>query len=236
MGGKWWKSEEIEFLKIHYSDYSNKHLSKILNRSCASVLSMARSFELFKSKCYISKANTDRTRGRILSEETKQRISDSLKGKFKAELNPNFGNWWSDEQCKRLSEKVKKSGRYVGENNPTWKGGVSFEPYCIKFNDEFKERIREYWNRKCVVCDMDEKMNGRRMDVHHVEYNKETCCDDSIPLFVSLCKKCHRKTHGNRDFWIGEFKRIIYSKNMTGKCYLTCDEMERKTKHQGNIK
>jgi hypothetical protein len=38
-----------------------------------------------------------------------------------------------------------KSCAQTRENNANWQGGISFEPYCILFNNEFKERVREFW-------------------------------------------------------------------------------------------
>jgi len=47
------------------------------------------------------------------------------------------------EAKQNMSEetKLKLSKANRGKNNPAWKGGVSFEPYCIQFNNEFKERV-----------------------------------------------------------------------------------------------
>lgn len=107
-----------------------------------------------------------------------------------------------------------------------WKGGISFEPYCIKFDDEFKERVREYWGRECILCTKSEKENNRKLSVHHVTYNKDTCCDNSIPLFIALCNSCHAKTQSNREYWENTFKKIIYSKNKYGKCFYSKEEMK----------
>ena len=113
-----------------------------------------------------------------------------------------------------------------------WKGGISFEPYCAKFNEEFKERVREYWDRKCITCDKDEITNGRKLDVHHVGYNKETCCDDSKSLFIPLCRSCPMKTNFDEQFWEEKFKNIIYSRNANGKCFYTQKEMENCLKNR----
>src|SRR5208337_386546 len=44
--------------------------------------------------------------------------------------------------CSRKCLAIWKSKNLIGEKSPGWKGGISFEPYCIKFNKEFKERVR----------------------------------------------------------------------------------------------
>lgn len=110
-----------------------------------------------------------------------------------------------------LSEVVRGGGRYCspecssndmrGEKSPSWKGGLSFEPYCSKFNFEFKERVREFWNRKCGICSKTEKENGIRLSVHHCNYEKMVCCNNVAPLFITTCKSCHAKTNNNREYW-----------------------------------
>lgn len=110
-------------------------------------------------------------------------------------------------------------GRFVGENNPGWKGGLSFGKYCPKFNDEFKERVRGFFNRTCMMCGKPEKDNSRRLPVHHVNYEKMVCCDDIAPLFLPLCDVCHAKTNFNRDYWeyvLTEFVMVWFD----GESYL----------------
>lgn len=129
-------------------------------------------------------------------------ISKALKGKSKPE---GFG----EKVSKTLKGKPKpwqvgkKNHMYgkTGENHPNWNGGSSFEPYCHLFNEEFKERVREFWGRKCGICDKSEEENGRKLSVHHVSYNKEDCCLEVVPLFIPTCNSCHSKTNNNREYW-----------------------------------
>ena len=95
----------------------------------------------------------------------------------------------------------KTSERMTGENNPNWKGGIKFEPYCHLFNNEFKERVRSFWNRKCGICGKTEEENTQRLSVHHISYDKKACCNITKPLFIPLCQSCHTKTNNNRGFW-----------------------------------
>ena len=159
------------------------------------------------------------------SDCTKKKIREKLKDIYRhSKIHHMCGKHHSEET--KLKMHNAHIGKYVGENSSMWKGGVSYEPYCIKFNDDFKERVREYWDRKCVLCNKNERENGRRLDVHHVTYNKETCCDGSIPLFVALCRSCHMKTNFNEEYWENKFKQIIYFRNINGKCFFTKKEME----------
>lgn len=132
----------------------------------------------------------------------------------------------SDETRERI-RKTKigiKRPDISGSNSPMWKGGISFEPYCPKFTKEFKERVRAFFNYTCIECGTPQ--NGTKHCVHHVNFNKETCCDDTIPLFVPLCKSCHNKTNFDREYWKNYFINII-SNYYGGKCFFTNNEMNK---------
>lgn len=109
-----------------------------------------------------------------------------------------------------------------GEDNPNWKGGVSFEPYCPKFNKEFKKRVRAYFGYQCVECGTPE--NGSAHSVHHVSYNKKVCCDGEKPLFICLCNLCNIRANGKREYWENYFTNMING-YFQGKCYFTQEEM-----------
>lgn len=173
--------------------------------------------------------------GKKHSDKSKQKMSEHLSGTN----HPFYRKHLSSNHCCNISNGRKgiiftkkhlnnlskaHIGIQAGKNHPNWQGGISYEPYCILFNKEFKERVREYWKRKCILCDKTEKMNGEKLCVHHVDY-KETCCDDSLPLFVALCRTCHSKTNSNRRYWMKYFKKFIYKQDKNGKCFYTKEEM-----------
>lgn len=150
---------------------------------------------------------------RVLSESCRGQ-HNSPSTEFKKGEKHKWKNTEKEEDVKRKISESK-----IGNKNPNWHGGVSFEPYCIFFNDEFRERVREYFNRCCYVCGKNETENNQRLSVHHVTYNKETCCDDSKPLFVPLCQTCHAKTNFDREYW-QEFFTISLNYLTNGECYL----------------
>lgn len=179
--------------------------------------------------------------GTKLSEETKEKIRKAMQGR---ELNEdwkqkigegNKGKTISIEHRKKVSEanrrriineatRKKLSIARFGEKNYSWKGGISFEPYCPKFNNDLKERVRAFFDRKCYVCGMTEEENGRKLCIHHVNYDKMLCCNDMPPLFVPLCKKCHPLTNHNREDW-GEFFTVSLQYLTQNKCFYTQEEM-----------
>ena len=86
-----------------------------------------------------------------------------------------------------------------GEKNWNWRGGISIE-YCEKFNKNFKEYIRDKFNRRCFICSMPED-SKQRLSVHHIDYNKNSICNGKEWAFVPLCTSCHTKTNYNRWHW-----------------------------------
>ena len=181
--------------------------------------------------------------GKKVGEETRQKLSDSRRGIPKSsehkkkigvsqigEKNHMFGKHHTGETRKRISEGLKGTERgketrskmaicRIANNNPNWQGGVSFEPYCEKFNDACKERIRDGFGRKCLNCDQPEAQNlaksgkARKLSVHHIRYNKQEGCDGNDFFLAPLCLKCHNKTTtGDRDHWMQDLseKRSRY--------------------------
>lgn len=141
-------------------------------------------------------------------------LSDRMIGKV---------GYWKDKYFTD-EHKQKIANSHKGKKAYQWKGGISFEPYCILFNKEFKERVREFFGQQCFECNKIENQNGRKLDVHHVNYDKMVCCNDVIPLFVALCRSCNIKANTNRKYWEEHFTQKIV-KEFDGKCFYSKEEM-----------
>lgn len=131
------------------------------------------------------------SRGRKLSEETKRKISESHKG-----IRP------SEEARKKMSD--AKKGR-TGEKAANWQGGISFEPYTPEFNDALKEKVRKRDNHICQLCGKTEEQEGKRLSVHHIDYQKENCAEDNL---MSLCHSCNAKVNFDRLDWMHYFQKL----------------------------
>ena len=119
-------------------------------------------------------------------ESTKKKIAAALIGK---PLSP--------ETRKKLLLIAKERS---GPNSRLWRGGKSFAPYCPKFTRQLKEHVRESFGRRCVLCSLTEEQNGKKLDVHHVDYNKGQGCGLKWSL-VPLCESCHRRTGAHRHYY-----------------------------------
>jgi len=104
------------------------------------------------------------------------------------------------KRCNSCSSKIKtcgiKNGRYIN--------GQSKDPYTLAFNDSLKESIRQRDNHICQnpECNCTQKQNGQKLDVHHIDYDKQNIKENNL---ISLCRSCHCKTNSNRDYWYAYF-------------------------------
>lgn len=132
------------------------------------------------------------------------------------------------EELRKSCQNTEVREKHTGKNNGRWLGGKSFEPYCPKFNKEFKERVRDFYGRTCMICGISENELSEHLSVHHVDYDKEVCCNNKKPMFVVLCRKHHSMVNNNRNTWAYIFKYII-EELYNGYSYLPKHDNEIKT-------
>ena len=150
--------------------------------------------------------------GKHPSHETRDKMRAAKLGK----PGNRTGSHPSIESRKKMSERLLGK---CGPESRNWKGGIAFEPYCPKFNDTFKERVRAFFGHQCQMCGHLWQRGETSLHVHHVNYRKDACCAKDVkPLFVPLCNGCHGKTQGHRAFWEDWFTEII-NEFHGGECY-----------------
>lgn len=102
--------------------------------------------------------------GRVVSEETKKKLSVAHKGKVKlcGENHPNFGVTPSDETRQKISASLK--GRYAGEKNPF---------YGKQHGDSFRNKVsgENHWTTRQSVSEetrakMSAAQSGSRSNNH----------------------------------------------------------------------
>lgn len=142
--------------------------------------------------------------GKIISIEQRLKISKTLTGRKRPR-----------EECINVSIGMKKSKavqnhlknlNQPGEKAPNWQGGLSYEIYPLGWNRTFKKQIRIKDKYKCKKCGISECKCYRKLDVHHIDYDKRNL----TPLnLIALCHRCHMKTNFNREYWKEYFQSII---------------------------
>jgi len=146
---------------------------------------------------------------RKISEKMKRRMKDK---KIREMLSKIAKERWRNyklregysEMAKKRWQRPEIKVKILGKNNPNWKGGISTEPYCSIFKMPLKERIREKYGRRCFLCGV--KENGRKLSVHHIDYNKKHCTPDNL---IPLCVSCNSKVNFNREFWQNYFSSSL---------------------------
>lgn len=160
------------------------------------------SVTLIKKGQNLSRA-TQFKKGMAVPEEIKLRWKgrEPWNKNTKGLCKPNRSSWKKGQRVSIKTEFKPGHGMNKLSEHPNWLGGKSYEPYPLGWTRTFKEQVRRRDEYKCQICYIPEIEYGKRLDVHHIDYNKENLSIDNL---ISLCKSCHSKTNFNRKHW-GDF-------------------------------
>ena len=184
-------------------NWFNKKIKPFCSRRCSSKHITSKRRETIKRLGLNAK-------GRKVSDKHKKILSELRKKDFKnKEYVLNIRN------SLKFKEWVDYMKQRSPKEHPNWKGGISFEPYDKLFNEQFKESIRERDNNVCMLCGISKDKLKRKLDIHHINYNK---LNSSRENCVSLCLSCHMKTNFKREFWICFFRFLLFIKY--GYCFI----------------
>jgi len=173
--------------------------------------------------------------GKNHTEETKKKMRKPKKDssnmgryertkKIKSKMSNSAIQLWSSSEYKEkmmiiksnIEYKEKLSKAKIGwykknpevfkkENNPNWRGGISECPYTQDWTEDLKDSIRKRDGYLCQLCNKSQEETIRKLDVHHIDYDKENCDPNNL---ISLCIGCHAKTTtGDREKWKNYFYR-----------------------------
>ena len=125
-----------KIIKLAFKKYGKKQFSRVILERCEkNVVSERETY-------WIKKYNS--TNPKIGYNITLGGLGPRLFG----EANGNYGNYWTDEQKKSLSDKMV--GRYDGENNPMYNKTLSDDSKMkrlntIKENKSYHKSNHPYW-------------------------------------------------------------------------------------------
>lgn len=137
--------------------------------------------------------------GKMISSKSGHKpSSEARKNMAKGQM----GRKHSQEARERNSAGQQGQDYDAGE----WTGfatSCSNDKYCSKFDNEIRKFVRDKYNNcdyisgiPATICN-----SGRKLDVHHVDYNKNQGCDGHEWRLIPLSVVNHARTRGNRDFW-----------------------------------
>jgi hypothetical protein len=235
--GRLWKKEDEDFIRDNFLQKGNIELAKTLIRSVSSIESRLIVLDLHRPKEWNS--NRMKINNPLYNPITRKKLSKTIIEKYKYMDHPNKGRKMSIESILKRSATIKrlyKEGKLVsvrkgkenkwgkhtqeykdlmrikhmGEKNPSWKGGTSFESYSFNFNKLFKENIRQRDNLTCLKCNLFQDDNLKiykcKLIIHHIDYNKkntipENCC--------AVCRRCNAEVNFNRNHWTKFFQSLL---------------------------
>ena len=141
------------------------------------------------------------------NKETKEKVSKSLKKAFKDGTWINrTGSYHSLES--RLKQSLAKGGN-----------GIKFVDriYPGIFGTVLKKRIKDRDDHICQCCFQTEEQEiehvGRRLPVHHIDYNKFNCVDTNL---ITVCLYCNNIANGDREYWFAYYTYLIQEKISEG--------------------
>jgi hypothetical protein len=185
-----------------------------------------------KPQPHVSKMLAERNRKMAKDPAFCKRNSERIKKKYE---DPEYVANVKEGRKRRSNNPIWRE-KIITRNKTTqlekllggfWYGNVRYPDvpkYCEKFNREFKERVRAFWNYQCFECGSPQ--NGIKHAVHHVHYDKKMCCNGSPQDVVPLCDYCHGRTQANREYWEDHFTDLLYANDPNGKCFFTKEEYE----------
>lgn len=225
------RSKKSVSMKIHKLGlFKNKYnlpedLKKSLQGSTLNKIAETLNVSRQKARTYIKYNNIRCSHIRWTPEEDKILI-DNYQNMFLKDLHKTFFPYRRYKAVKSRKETLKLLkkdrgkllvGYIVGEDHPNWEGGISFEPYCHKFNEALKEKVRNAFNRSCLMCGITESelMHNMiaadkrpcKLHIHHIGAEKQQGCNGITFQLVPLCPSCHMTLH-----WKPELEKILIKK------------------------
>jgi hypothetical protein len=132
---------------------------------------------LGKKRPDIAEALRNANRGKVLSEETKRRISDALKG---------------HDVPLAIRKKIAESQK--GDKSHAWRGGVSQENRRIRRSIQFRQWREAVFKRDNWTCQKCKKRGGA-LHPHHIRsFARYPAYRFRVSNGKTLCASCHRKT------------------------------------------
>lgn len=188
-------------------DCSPSLIYKILKNNQIKTSLKGRPYEEIYGK---EKVEERKEKSRIARQKRKESLGCINLPETREKLRTKALKQFEDGMPKSTRDKIanihKSSGRFLGEKNPAWLDGKSFEPYSSEFNNKFKRAIRKRDNYICMLCGIHSEKLKQPLHIHHINYDKRLTVPQNC---ISLCNFCHGKTTTNRETWKSNFQELL---------------------------
>lgn len=120
--------------------------------------------------------------GRKHSRETRDAISENNVKYWLSKSVP-------EEMREKISNTLK--GRFAGENHPNWQGGITIERTKIRMSPEMKVWRKEVFERDNYTCVKCNKRGGYLIADHIKAFSKYPKLRTDVGNGRTLCKDCN---------------------------------------------
>lgn len=149
-----------------------------------------------------AKEISERTTGKVYTQETLDKMSLAKKGKplpkehaAKIALATKK-KWDAPDSVFRTEEYFnKQSAVRLGDKNPAWIHGNTKKSHPPEFNNYLKRKVKIRDNYECQICGKDVK-GLQEGNVHHIDADKH---NNTMENLVLLCASCHTTVHNRRN-------------------------------------
>jgi transposase-like protein len=146
-----------------------------------------------------------------------KKLSETRKQKFASGelVHWNEGNSCSEQVKDKISDTLK--GRYLGADNPNWKGGKNTKNAQIRAryygSRDYRKWRSHIFQRDNYTCQMCKKQSEGDIEAHHiitVEENPNKIVEKTNG--ITLCENCHRSIKGEEKKFELYFQSIVHYK------------------------
>lgn len=187
-------------------ELSIDNIQRILNSSESSISKLLNQYNIPKrnntDKC------SGWNKGKHLSEKQKKQLSEIAK-KRTGKKSPRYGITLDKKTKQKISNSLK--GRFRKHKNPNWKnGGVKKYRTILQGQFEYNEWRSAIFKRDNYTCQECGKPSNGDIQAHHIiPVNKEPDRILDIDNGITLCIKCHRLIKGKELEFAEKYKSIV---------------------------
>jgi hypothetical protein len=155
---------------------------------CGAVSEFPPSLAKKMSTCGSDECKRERIR-RMNSKEKVEVICEVCGKSMK--LSPS---WARDKRfCSKTCKAAAHSVEVSGSGNGRYVHGEHRRPYGSGWTKTLKKRVSDRDGGACRVCGRTEIDNGKKLCIHHIDYDKDNMSEGNL---ITLCKWCHGRMHG----------------------------------------
>jgi transposase len=147
-------------------------------------------------------------KGKSITIEQRQSLSEQAKQRI-GEKSPRYGVRLNEETRNRIANSLK--GRFRGAQNPFWKGGSEDRRNLWHSRFEYKEWRKSVFARDDYTCQMCGKRSNGDIQAHHIlpwRIHPETRFD--VANGITLCVACHLSIRGKESEYARQFQAITH--------------------------